>query len=58
MTPAELMAWTKAVSRFAAKEEYKESRYAKDFVARAVLEIVLPCRSLCRTSAVGKTLLG
>lgn len=40
MTPAELMAWTKAVSLFAVKGEYKESRCAKDFMARAVLEIV------------------
>lgn len=31
MTPAELMACTKAVSRFAVKWEYKESRGAKDF---------------------------
>lgn len=39
MTPAELMAWTKAVSRFAVKWEHKESRCAKDFMARPVLEM-------------------
>lgn len=41
MTPAELMAWTKAVSRFAVKWEDKKSKCAKDFVARPVLEMTL-----------------
>lgn len=39
MTPAELMAWTKAVSLFAVKWEYKESRCEEAFIARPVLEI-------------------
>jgi len=39
MTPAELMAWTKAVSRFAVKQKHKESKHVKDFMARLVLRM-------------------
>lgn len=54
MTPAELMAWTKAVSRFAVKKEYKESRCAKDFMAMAVFEIVPAMQEFAQDICIGK----
>lgn len=58
MTPAELMAWTKAVSRFAVKGGYKDSRYAKDFMARAVLEIVPTMQESAQDICSGEDFVG
>lgn len=58
MTPAELMAWTKAVSLFAVKGEYKERRSAKDFMARAVLEIVPTMQESAQDICIGEDFVG